>query len=87
MFMEQQAPMLYALFIVLFFSNFFTFGFGLLYTRFIRKVVSLPKNYIYSTVVIFGLIGTYIIHSNTFELYYTFLFSVIGLLCRKEEYP
>lgn len=87
MFMEQQAPMLYALFIVLFFSNFFTFGFGLLYTRFIRKVVSLPKNYIYSTVVIFGLIGTYIIHSNTFELYYTFLFSVIGLLCRKGRIP
>ena len=87
MFMEQQAPMLYALFIVLFFSNFFTFGFGLLYTRFIRKVVSLPKNYIYSTVVIFGLIGTYIIHSNTFELYYTFFFSIIGLLCRKGRIP
>ena len=87
MFMEQQAPMLYALFIVLFFSNFFTLGFGLLYTRFIRNLVSLPKNYIYSAVLVFALIGTYVVHSNTFELFYTFIFSVIGLLCRKGGIP
>ena len=87
MFMETQAPMLYALFIVLFFSNFFTFGFGLLFTKYTRKVVSLPKNYIYATVIIFGLIGTYVVHSSTFELYYTFFFCLAGLLCRKGGIP
>jgi len=87
MFMEQQAPLLYALFIVLFFSNFFTLIFGAIYTKYIRKMVSLPKNYIYSAVLIFALVGTYIIHNNTFELYYTLGFSIIGLLCRKGKIP
>ncbi|MCF8070531.1 MAG: tripartite tricarboxylate transporter permease [Desulfobacterales bacterium] len=87
MFMEQQAPLLYALFIVLFFSNFFTLFFGILYTKLIRKMVSLPKNYIYSAVLVFALIGTYIVHNNTFELYFTLIFSVIGLLCRKGKIP
>lgn len=87
MFMEQQAPLLYALFIVLFFSNFFTLAFGAVYTRFIRRMVSLPKNYIYSAVLVFALIGTYIVHSNTFELYYMLGFSVIGFFCRKGRVP
>lgn len=87
MFMEQQAPMLYALFIVLFFSNFFTFGFGAIFSNLIRKMVSIPKNYIYSAVLIFALIGTYIVHSDTFDLYYTLGFSIIGLLCRKGGIP
>jgi putative tricarboxylic transport membrane protein len=87
MFMEQQAPLLYALFIVLFFSNFFTLGFGMIYTRFMRKMVSMPKNYIYAAVLMFALIGTYIVHSNTFDLYYTLGFSILGLLCRKGGIP
>ena len=87
MFMETQAPMLYALFIVLFFSNFFTLGFGFLFTKFTRRIVSLPKNYIYATVIIFGFIGTYVVHSSTFELYYTLFFCFVGLLCRKGGIP
>lgn len=87
MFMEQQAPLLYALFIVLFISNFFTLGFGLICTRYMRKMVSLPKNYIYAAVIVFALIGSYIVRNNTFDLYYTLGFSVIGLLCRKGGIP
>ena len=87
MFMEQQAPLLYALFIVLFLSNFFTLAFGALYTKFIRKMVSLPKNYLFAAVLVFGLIGTYIVRNNTFDLYYTFILSIIGLLCRKGGIP
>ena len=87
MFMEQQAPLLYALFIVLFISNFFTLGFGLLCTRYMRKMVLLPRNYIYAAVVIFALIGSYIVRNNTFDLYYTLGFSIIGLLCRKGGIP
>ncbi|MBG0776400.1 MAG: tripartite tricarboxylate transporter permease [Desulfovibrionaceae bacterium] len=87
MFMEQQAPMLYALFIVLFFSNFFTLGFGLLATSYVRKIVNFPRNYIYAAVLAFALVGTYIVHSNTFDLYYAFAFSIIGLACRKANIP
>lgn len=87
MFMEQQAPMLYALFIVLFFSNFFTFAFGMLSTLYVSKIVALQRNYIYAAVLVFALVGTYIVHSNTFDLYYTFAFSIIGLVCRKARIP
>ena len=87
MFMEQQAPLLYALFIVLFFSNFFTLAFGAIYNKFMRKMVAMPKNYIYAAVLMFALVGTYIVHNDTFELYYTLGFSVIGLLCRKGKIP
>ncbi|MCP4624915.1 MAG: malate synthase [bacterium] len=87
MFMEQQAPMLYALFIVLFISNIFTLGFGSVVTRLMRKMVSLPVNYVYSAVVAVCLVGSYIIRSNTFDLFYTLGFAVIGLLCRKARIP
>jgi len=87
MFMEQQAPLLYAIFIVLFFSNFFTLGFGALFTKVMRKMVSVPKNYIYAAVLIFALIGTYIVNNNTFDLFFTFGFSILGVLCRKGGIP
>lgn len=87
MFMEQQAPLLYALFIMLFISNFFSLGFGLVCTRYMRNLVTLPRNYIYAAVIIFALIGSYIVRNNTFDLYYTLGFSVIGLLCRKGGIP
>jgi len=87
MFMEQQAPMLYALFIVLFISNVFTLGFGTVITTLMRKMVSLPINYLYSAVVAVCLVGAYIARSNTFDLFYTLGFSVIGLLCRKAKIP
>lgn len=87
MFMEQQAPMLYALFIVLFISNIFTLAFGTVITTLMRKMVSLPINYLYSAVVAVCLVGAYIARSNTFDLFYTLGFSVIGLLCRKAKIP
>jgi putative tricarboxylic transport membrane protein len=56
-------------------------------TRYMRKMVSLPRNYIYAAVVIFALIGSYIVRNDTFDLYYTLAFSIIGLLCRKGGIP
>ena len=87
MFMSEQAPLLYALFIVLFFSNFFTLAFGALYTKYMRKLVAVPKNYIFAAVLVFGLIGTYVIRNDTFDLFYTFVFGIVGLLCRKSGIP
>jgi len=87
MFMEQQAPLLYAIFIVLFFSNFFTLGFGAFFTKVIRKMVYVPKSYVYAAVLIFALVGTYIVNNNSFDLYFTFGFSILGVLCRKGGIP
>jgi len=58
LFMEQHAPMLYALFTVLIISNIFTFAVGSIFLKFARKLLQVPKPLLYPTIMVFGVIGS-----------------------------
>jgi len=87
LFMQQYAPMLYALFTVLIISNVFTFTVGSLFVKYIRHLTYVPKRILYPIVIIFAIIGTYIFRSNLFDLIVMFTFGVLGYIFVKIKIP
>lgn len=87
LFMQQYAPMLYALFTVLIISNVFTFTVGSLFVKYVSHLTYIPKKILYPIVVIFAIIGTYIFRSNLFDLIIMFIFGVLGYIFVKIKIP
>lgn len=87
LFMQQYAPMLYALFTVLIISNVFTFTVGSLFVKYVINLTYIPKKILYPIVIIFAIIGTYIFRSNLFDLIIMFIFGVLGYIFVKIKIP
>ena len=87
LFMQQYAPMLYALFTVLIISNVFTFTVGSLFVKYIRHLTYVPKRILYPIVIVFAIIGTYVFRSNLFDLIIMFIFGVLGYIFVKIKIP
>jgi len=87
LFMQQYAPMLYALFTVLIISNIFTFTVGSLFVKYVRHLTYVPKRILYPIVIVFAILGTYIYRSNLFDLIIMFTFGVLGYIFVKIKIP
>ena len=81
--MESNAPLLYALFIVLLISNLYTFVVGGAFIRCARKLVSIPKPVLFSVVPMFCLIGSYVNNSSLFDIWLMLVFGVLGYALTK----
>ena len=87
LFMQQYAPMLYALFTVLIISNIFTFTVGSFFVKYVSHLTYIPKKILYPIVIVFAIIGTYIVRSNLFDLIIMFIFGVLGYIFVKIKIP
>lgn len=77
-FMESNAPMLYALFIVLLLSNLYTFLVGEVFIKYARKLTNIPKTALFTGVMIFSVIGSYVNNSSMFDVGVMFVFGLAG---------
>lgn len=87
LFMQQHAPMLYALFTVLIISNIFTFTVGSFFVKYVRHLTYVPKRILYPIVIVFASIGAYIFRSNLFDLIIMFSLGVLGYILVKIKIP
>lgn len=87
MFMQEQAPLLYALFTVLFISNIFTLIIGSFFIRFVRKLVYIPKTIIFPSVLVMAIVGGYVSRSSLFDLFVMFFCGIFGLILRRVNIP
>jgi len=55
--------------------------------KYFTKVLALKPSFLYPTVLILSLVGSYGINTSIFDLIVTLTFGVIGYLLRKFEYP
>jgi len=78
MFMQTNGDMLYALFIVLFLSNLFTLGIGYFYIKHVRNVTAVPKPYLFTGIVVFSVIGSYVSYASIFDIYVMLAFAILG---------
>jgi len=83
MFMDQNAPMLYALFTLLIISNTFTFLIGSFLIRHARNLTQLPKPILNTAILIFCVIGSYVFNSSIFDVIVMFFFGVFGYFLAK----
>jgi len=82
-FMQQNAPMLYALFIVLLLSNFFTAIMGYLYISRARQLSNVPKTSLYACILIFTCMGSFVFNGSFFDVWVMFAFGLFGYACMK----
>ena len=83
MFMDQNAPMLYALFTLLIISNTFTFLIGSFLIRHARNLTQLPKPILNTAILIFCVIGSYVFNSSIFDVIVMFFFGIFGYFLAK----
>jgi len=87
LFMQQYAPMLYALFTVLIISNVFTFAIGNIFVRFARYLIHIPKPILYPGIMIFGIIGSYVFRNSLFDVITMIFLGVFGYVLTKFDIP
>ncbi len=78
MFMQTNGDMLYALFLVLLLSNLFTLGIGYFYIKYVRNVTAVPKPYLFTGIIVFSVIGSYVSYASIFDVYVMLAFAVLG---------
>ena len=83
MFMQENAPMLYGLFAVLLISNFYTFIVGSFLVRYVRKVTRIPKPILFTAILVFSVIGSYVFQSSIFDIFMMFCFGILGYIFTK----
>lgn len=82
-FMQTNGAMLYALFTVLLLSNVFTFAYGLFFIKNARYVTGIPKPYLFTGVVFFSVIGSYVFASSMFDVFVMIGFGLLGYVLAK----
>ena len=87
LFIQQYAPMLYALFTVLIISNVFTLTVGSLFVRFMRQLTEVLKRILYMAIMVFVVIGSYSFRNSLFDVMTTFFLCVFTCFLRKLEIP
>ncbi len=82
-FMDNNAPMLYALFAVLLLSNLYTLFVGGAFIHFARRLTAIPRAVLYSAVPVFCFLGSYASRGSMFDVAVMFLFGIIGYTLEK----
>ena len=83
MFMQTNGDMLYALFIILLLSNLFTLIIGYLYIGRVKIVTAIPKSFLFTGIVVFSVIGSYVSYASLFDVYAMLVFGVLGYALTK----
>lgn len=79
-FMQNHAHLLYTLFILLFFSNAFTFILGKFVVGHAKTLRNIPETWLISSVFVFCVVGSYASNSSLFDIIVMFVFGMLGLL-------
>ena len=87
LFMQQHAPMLYALFIIVIISSLFLFLIGSIFLRLVQKLTSIPKDFLYPMIIFFGVVGSYIFQNSLFDVQIMLFLALLGYFFRKLDIP
>ena len=85
MFMQSQADMLYALFILLLLSNVFTFMVGKVFIFYAWRLRAIPLPVLHAGILVYCVVGAFVGNGEIFNLWILFAAGVLGyvlILCR-----
>lgn len=83
----NNATLVYTIMCLMILANIIILIYGLLMTRVMSKFLKLKKEYIWISVCIFSLIGSYALQYSLFDVFIMLLFSLIGLIAKINDYP
>ena len=82
-FMQTNGDMLYALFVILLLSNIFTLFIGSFYIKHVKNVTAIPKPYLFTGIIVFSVIGSYVNYASVFDVFVMLGFAVLGYVLTK----
>lgn len=82
----EHTAMIYSLFAGLMLSNFLLLAFGLGAIRMWVKVLKIPTNVLAPIIFILGVIGSYGVRNNMFDVLLMFVFGLMGYFLKKYDY-
>ena len=83
----NNAGLVYTIMCLMVLANIIILIYGLLMTRVMSKFLKLKKEYIWTSVIVFSLIGSYALQYSLFDVSVMLLFSLLGLIAKINDYP
>lgn len=83
----EQAPLLYAVFIVFIIANLLLLPLGYLVIRFSGKLLSIPRNALMPVIFAFCVVGAYSVNNAVFDVYTMLAMGVLGFLMERYGFP
>ena len=68
-------------------SNIFMFGFLILTSRYIAKLVDVPKTYLLPVILTFCVVGSYALANRMFDVWVMLLFGLVGFVMERSRVP
>lgn len=84
---DRSGVLVYAIILSLFISNLLIFAYGVPGAKYFGKLAYTPPKYIIPAVVVLAVIGGFAVRNSLFDLWFMFIFGVLGILFVKYEYP
>jgi Uncharacterized protein conserved in bacteria len=83
----EQAPTLYAVFLVFLIANIIMVPLGLIAIRLAHRILSVPPNILYPTIFMFCLVGAFAINNTVFGIGIMLLFGAVGYFMEENGFP
>tara|TARA_B100000959_G_C14956869_1_gene614118 strand:+ start:507 stop:2009 length:1503 start_codon:yes stop_codon:yes gene_type:complete len=84
---ENHAATMYAIIWGMVFSNFFLLVLGWFLSKYYAKIVLIPKNILFPSIIAIAVVGSYSVNNNLFDVKIMIVFGVIGFLMKKFHVP
>ncbi|MGL4985881.1 MAG: tripartite tricarboxylate transporter permease [Treponemataceae bacterium] len=84
---QNNLPLVYSIFIIIFFANLFLLGLGLIGTRFFPLISKVPSYIITPLIIVLSLVGSYSINNNFFDIWVALFFGLLGFVMTLYNIP
>jgi putative tricarboxylic transport membrane protein len=84
---RDHASFVYMVITLMMLANVAFLAVGFLFSKVLTKFLSLPQSFIWSTIIILSLVGSYAINNSAFDLMIVFLSGVLGFIFRLLDVP
>jgi len=84
---RDHASFVYMVITLMMLANVAFLAVGFFFSKVLTKFLSLPQSFIWSTIIILSLVGSYAINNSAFDLMIVFLSGVLGFLFRLLDVP
>lgn len=84
---RDRADFVYMVVILMILANIAFLAVGFFASKVLTKFLSLPQSFVWTTIIILSLIGTYAINNSSFDLILVFIAGIIGFIFRLLDVP
>ena len=83
----DHGKLMYAILIGMIFANIILFALANMSSKYIAKIITIPKHFIIPTVFVLTIVGSFAVNNSWFDVGVMFVFGIIGYMMNKFDVP